>query len=229
VLVSLSPNQWACPSCSYYGLQETKIMMLGALQWYSVPANQLMHSIKYNWWQVLIPCMFRREGTILRESFRSKEYKPNTPIFVCIALLGMIKILKNMTLINIKLQCCDNETVWQPLQVQVRSYVLILYVVCIHTSVWNIVVWRDLVQMSSVEGVVSDGVDCWGWQPGAETRRKLTLDINPTLLSALVDWYIIYNNMHRRDNMKFVHIFFKSGNACYHSCRIFLPGCYPNI
>jgi len=55
--------------------------------------------------------MFRREGTILRGSFRSKEYKPNTPNFVCIALMGMIKILKHITLINMKLQYCDTETV----------------------------------------------------------------------------------------------------------------------
>jgi len=45
-------------------------------------------------WQVLIPYMFRHWGAILRESFRTKEYKSNTLIKVCIALIGVTKILK---------------------------------------------------------------------------------------------------------------------------------------
>ena len=48
-----------------------------------------MHLIKYNLWQVLNPHMFRHRGAILRDSFRSREYKPKTPIEVYIALNGM--------------------------------------------------------------------------------------------------------------------------------------------
>jgi hypothetical protein len=35
----------------------------------------------------------------------------------------------------------------------------------------------------------------WGWHPGAETCRRLTLVVNCILLTALVAWCINYKNM----------------------------------
>jgi len=45
--------------------------------------------------------MFRHRGAILRESFRLKEYKTNTLMLVCTALIGMIEIPKYIKLIGI--------------------------------------------------------------------------------------------------------------------------------
>ena len=42
--------------------------------------SQKIHLIKYNSWQILISYMFRHQCAILRESFISKQYKPNTLI-----------------------------------------------------------------------------------------------------------------------------------------------------
>jgi len=52
-----------------------------------------MHLIKYNLQRILM-YMFRQWGAILRESFGSVTFKPNTLIWVCLALIGMITILK---------------------------------------------------------------------------------------------------------------------------------------
>jgi len=53
-----------------------------------------MHLIKYNFWQVLISYMLRHQVSILRESFRPKEYQQDMLISVQIELVGMIKILQ---------------------------------------------------------------------------------------------------------------------------------------
>jgi hypothetical protein len=44
--------------------------------------------------QILISYVFWHRSAILLESFRSKEYEPKSLSYVCIALIGMIKILK---------------------------------------------------------------------------------------------------------------------------------------
>jgi hypothetical protein len=53
-----------------------------------------MHLIKYNLWQVLISYMLRHKVFLLMESFRRKEYQQDMLIYVQIAIVGMIKILK---------------------------------------------------------------------------------------------------------------------------------------
>ena len=44
--------------------------------------------------QILISYMFRHRDAILRVFFRLKEYKSSVLIWVRIALIGMVKILK---------------------------------------------------------------------------------------------------------------------------------------
>jgi len=53
-----------------------------------------MNLIKYNSLQILIYYLFLHRVAILRQFFRLKEHKPNTLIWVCIALIGMFKTLK---------------------------------------------------------------------------------------------------------------------------------------
>jgi sorbitol-specific phosphotransferase system component IIC len=52
-----------------------------------------MQLIKYNLLQILLSYAFRYRRTILRGSFRPKQYKPNTLSYVSNALNGMINYL----------------------------------------------------------------------------------------------------------------------------------------
>jgi len=53
-----------------------------------------VYLVKYDLIQILISYEFWHRSVILLESCRSKEYKPKSLSCVCIALIGMIKILK---------------------------------------------------------------------------------------------------------------------------------------
>jgi hypothetical protein len=85
-----------------------------------------MHLIKYNSRQVLNSNMFWHQGVIIREVFRTKEYKPQhvnldivSPLWEWLKYYNII-ILKYAELLSIKLQVCNIKI--EPFQVSVRSY-----------------------------------------------------------------------------------------------------------